>query len=299
MTSLKEISDGLADVVEAAGESVLRVRARRRPASAVVWKDGQHAVTVAHAVARVAEAEVELPGGEVRAAKVVARDMSTDLALLRMEGAPLTPARWVDEVPRAGHLVLPMARGMAGPRATLGFVSAVGDAWRAATGADVSRFLEVDATLPRGGAGGPLVNTAGEVLGINTPALVRGGTTIPSVTVGLVVERLLTGADTKRGWIGVGVHPGRLGKALADTAGQEGALLVTSVAADSPAETAGVLTGDALLELGGVRMEVFEDLVAALSALGGLKSRLRLLRGGEVLELEVEPAERSQRRRHC
>lgn len=300
MTSLKDISDGLADVVDEAGGSILRLRARRRPASAVVWKDGEHAVTVAHAVGRHDSGEVELPDGEVRAATVVARDPSHDLALLKIEGGGLPPARWEDVTPRAGSLVIVMARGPGGPRATLGMVSATGGAWRAATGADVTSFLEVDAVLPRSGAGGPLVSPGGAVLGVNTPALVRGGTTVPTATVERVVQQLLEGGDTKRGWLGVGVHPGRLGDDLAAAAGQEGALLVTSVAQDSPAHAAGVQTSDALLELDGVRLAVFEDLVAALSSRGGVKVALKLLRAGEVMTVEVEPDAREPRgRRRC
>jgi S1-C subfamily serine protease len=295
MSSLDQYSEELADAVEAAGNSVLRLRARRRPASAIVWKDGEHAVTVAHAVMRHDDGEVELPDGSFRKATVVGRDPSCDLALLKIEGGGLVPADWDEATPRVGNLALIVARSAGGARATLGLVSAVGDAWRSATGGDLSAWLDVDATLPRGGSGGPLVSTTGKVVGLNTHGLVRGGTTVPTITVERAVERILEGGDVKRGWLGVGVHPGKLSDALAETAGQEVALLVTSVAKESPAEEAGVLTGDALLALEGNKLARYEDLVAALASLGGRKSALELLRGGEKLTVEVTPTERKHR----
>lgn len=295
---LADLSNAFAALVEDSAKSLLAIRSGRFPATATVWSDGEHAVTVSHIMGRAREGEVILPSGETRTAHLVGRDPGTDLALIRVEGGGLPPARFDDSyTPKVGSLALAVGLAPAGPRASFGMVSAVGEAWRTPTGGDVERYLEVDAALPRGASGGVLLDVEGRVLGINTHGLLRGGATLPTATVRRAVERLLAHGDVKPGWLGVGVHRGRLSQALAERAGQDSALVVTSVAEDSPAAKAGLLVGDALVKLGDARLTRFQDLIVALHALGGVPATLEVLRGGDVLHVEVTPEVRASRRR--
>lgn len=295
---LAELSNAFAALVEESAKSLIAIRSARFPATATVWSDGEHAVTVAHIMGRAREGEVILPGGETRTAHLVGRDPGTDLALLRIDGGGLPPARFDDSASvKVGSLALAVGLTPSGPRASFGMVTALGEGWRTPAGGDVDRYLEVDAVLPRGASGGPLLDAEGRVLGVNTHGLVRGGATIPTATVRRSVERILTHGEVRPGWLGVGVHRGRLPKDLADELGQASALVVTSVAEDSPAARAGLLVGDALLKLGDVRLARFEDLVVALHGLGGVAATAEVLRGGNVVRVEVTPDVREQRRR--
>lgn len=295
---LSDLSNALGALVEESAKSLLSIRSARFPATATAWSDGEHAITVAHIMGRAREGEVILPSGEKRAAHLVGRDPGTDIAVIRVEGGGLPPARFDDgEFVKVGNIALVLGLTPAGPRATFGMVSALGAGWRTPTGADVDRYLDVDAVLPRGASGGVLLDVEGRVLGINTHGLVRGGATIPTSTVRRSVERILERGDVKRGWLGVGVHKGQLPKELADELGQTSTLLVTSVAEDSPAAKAAVLVGDALVQIGEVRLTRFEDLMAGLQQLGGVTSTLKLLRGGKAMQIEVTPDVREGRRR--
>lgn len=296
--ALKDLSNALGALVEESQKSLLAIRSGRLPATGVVWTDGEHAVTVAHIMGRASEGEVILPSGETRTARLVGRDPGTDLAVIRVEGGGLPPARWDDSVPlKVGQLGVVVGRGPSGARATLGMVTTVGDRWRTPLGGEVDRYLDVDAVLPRGASGGVLLDVEGRVQGVNTHGLIRGGATLPTATVRRSVERILERGDVKRGWLGVGVHRGHLSKEAADDVGQRSALLATSVAEDSPAAKAGVVVGDALLELAGFKLTRFEDLQAALGSLGGVTTTLTLLRGGQVLQLEVTAVVRERGRR--
>src|SRR5262245_29738225 len=122
--ALSELSEALAGAVEAGGASLVRVEARRRlPASGIVWSADGVIVTAHHVVERDDNINVGLPGGETVAAKLVGRDPSTDLAVLRVDKQNLTPANWADlDGVRVGHLVLAAGRPGNDVLATLGIV---------------------------------------------------------------------------------------------------------------------------------------------------------------------------------
>src|SRR5690606_3698075 len=123
---LAALSDTFAALVEEGAKSLIAIRSARLPATATVWSDGEHAVTVAHIMGRAREGEVILPGGETRTAHLVGRDPGTDLALLRIEGGGLPPARFDDgEGVKVGQLALAVGLTPSGPRATFGMVSAL------------------------------------------------------------------------------------------------------------------------------------------------------------------------------
>lgn len=288
------LSDSLADAAESIAPSLVRVASRRRVATGLVW-DATSVVTVARAVPRGADATITLADGSERAAKVLGRDPAADLALLQIEGEPLVPAPRGASIPRVGNLVLALGRPGQSVRATLGLVSGVGGSWTTADGARVDAFLDVDGTLPRGFSGGPLVDASGEVVGLNTSGLVRGGTTLPIPTVERVVEQLREGGDRSPGWLGVLFQPAELGPEHAALAGQANALLLTGMKRTGPAAEAGLQVGDFLVAFDGAPIAGWDDLVQALVGRSGKAGTARVLRSGELVELEVTVGERPRR----
>lgn len=293
-----DLSGRLASVVERAAPAVVRVEGRRRAASSGVVFGGDSVVTAHHCLEWDDGIRVGLAGGPSVPATLVGRDPTTDLALLRVQASGLVPAGWAgSEDVKVGHLVLGLSRPDGGVRAGLGVVSATGDAWRTPAGGRVDRYLETDLALHPGFSGGLVVDVAGRALGIKTAGLFRGAAlVIPAPTVRRVAEALVAHGHVRRGFLGVGTMPVRLGADQEKAVGQPTALLVTSVQPDTAAARAGVLLGDVLLALDGHALHRPGDLFARLDEEAiGRDVTLRLMRGGEVRDLGARIGARDAR----
>lgn len=297
--ALHNLSNGLAATVAAAGSSVVRVEGRRRlPATGIVWSKEGLVVTAHHVLKRDDNIDMGLPDGETVQASLVGRDPTTDLALLRIEGggaAGLTPPAWVDpDDVRVGHLVLALGRPGRSVQATLGIVSALGDQWRTPAGGKIDRYLQTDVVMYPGFSGGPLVDVTGQVVGLNTSALVRGvSMSVPVPTLRRVVETLLSHGRIRRGHLGVGIQPVRLPPELAGQVDQETGLLLIHTEANSPAERAGLLLGDTIIALDGHPVRHHDDLLGLLSGdRVGTSVPVRIVRAGQIQEVTVVIGER-------
>ncbi len=302
---LQELSNTLAATVEVAGPSVVRVEARRRlPASGIIWSSDGVIVTAYHVVERDENISVGLPDGQSVPATLVGRDPTTDLAVLRAQAsttneaqpASLTPPTWADpDDLRVGHLVLALGRPGRTVQATLGVVSALGGSWRTPAGGRMDRYLQTDVVMYPGFSGGPLVDSAGQVLGLNTSALLRGiSLTVPTPTLSEVVQTLLTHGRMRRGYLGVGAQTVRLPAGLGQQLSQETGLLLISVEPDSPADQGGLLLGDTIITLDGQPIHHMDDLLALLSSdRVGETVPVRIVRGGQVQELKIVVGERT------
>ncbi len=292
--SVSDLSAALADSAETLAASLVRVATGRRPTTGTVFADDL-VVAAAHRMPRRDDVVVRV-GDENKPAVIVGRDGGTDVALLRVEGGGLTVPTWVDtDQLRVANLVLALGSGPRGVHAALGIVSSLGGPWRTPTAAEVARRIDVDGALPRGGSGGPLADLGGSVLGLNTAGVVRGGTTIPTETVRSVVEKLQRPGGLKRGRLGIAIQPVSLSKSATAAAGQETALLITGLENGGAADTAGVLLGDALLAVDGVRVHRFQELATVLAERGGTDASLTILRAGAVVEVPVHVSVREVR----
>lgn len=291
---IHEFSEALAAAVKAAGESVLRVDGRCVGASAVVWSAEGAVVTASHAIGRGEGLTVTLADGRAVKATVAGRDPGTDVAVLRVEATGLAAPRWSEgEGLAVGHLVLPVGRPGRSVRATLGMVSALGDGFRSAAGAQIDRYIEVDGSLPRGFSGGPLVDTSGALLGMNTAALTRAGGTVPYATLKRVADDLLANGRVGRGYLGVSVYPARVPEALRERAGTARGLVVVGLDEASPAARDGVLVGDVIVAIEGHAVEGPGDLLAVLDGRAGAAVAVKVIRAGDLAELKVTAGARS------
>ena len=174
---LAGVSSELADAVERAGAGVVTVDSRRRhPATGIVWSADGLIATANHVVEREEEIEIGLPDGRTAGAALIGRDPGSDLALLRVDASDLTPLERTDAEPRVGHLTLAIGRpGPSGPMASLGVVTAVGGPLRFRGGGALERYVRADVAMLPGFSGGPLVDSAGRLIGLNSSTLGRAG----------------------------------------------------------------------------------------------------------------------------
>lgn len=295
---LVNLSSELSEIVGSTGLSVVRVDARRRvSASGVIWSNDGLVVTAHHVVERDDNITVGLADGETKAAELVGRDPSTDLAVLRLLGtAPnAAPPAWADADGLAvGHLVLALGRPNNSVRATLGVVSALEGGWRTRGGGQIDRYLQTDVVMYPGFSGGPLVDSSGRAVGINTSALLRGvSLAVPTATIRRVVTDVVAHGQVRRGYLGVGIQPVRLPAAVAEQLGQETGLLLVSVEQDSPAEQGGLFMGDTIVAFEEQPVRHHDDLLSFLSGdLIGTTVTVDVLRGGRVQAVEVVIGER-------
>lgn len=291
---LQSVSDSLANAVERAAKSTVSVNARRRmPASGIVWSDTL-IVTANHVVERFEDITVALVHGESVPAKLVGRDPGADIALLAID-APLGTAFTHASSPgRPGELVLAIGQPAPGrPMTSLGVVSGILPSVRTQTGATVEGILQPSVAMLPGFSGGPLVNAAGELLGLNSSTLVKSGAaTIPVDALGPIVEILLQHGRPRRGYLGVGVQAVALPASVASEH-QDHGLVVTGVETGSPGEASGLIIGDVLLTLDDRPLQSVDNLLDALTGdTVGRESALAILRGGVPQTVGVTIGER-------
>ena len=294
---LANLSDALAQTVEKAGSNVVRVEGRRRlPASGIVWSADGVVVTAHHVVQREENISLGLPDGKTVSATLVGRDPTTDLAVLRAETTKLAPPTWAElDSLQVGHLVLALGRPGQSVQATLGIVSALsGTSWRTPVGGQLDRYLQTDVVMYPGFSGGPLISATGQVIGLNTSALLRGvSLTVPAPTVRRIVETLLEHGRVRRGYLGVSTQSVRLPAVVADQVNQETGLLVVSVEPDSPADRGGLILGDTIVTLADNPVRHYDDLLAQLSPdRVGKTVPIRIVRGGKIEAITVTVGER-------
>ena len=290
-STLADFSNAMADTVAALGPSVVRVEGRSRlPATGIVWSADGVILTAHHVVEQDDNIGIGLADGRTVSATVAGRDPTTDLAVLRAEATGLAVPAWADaEKLRVGHLVLALGRPGHNVMATLGIIGALGKGWRTPAGGEVDRYLQTDIVMYPGFSGGPLVSATGEVIGLNSSALLRAvSVALPAPTLRRVAESLLSHGRVRRGYLGVGAQPVRLPANLAQQAGQETGLLLVSVEPNGPAEQAGLVLGDTIIAIGGQPVRHLDELLGSLSGDRiGAATPVRIVRGGQVEDRTV------------
>jgi serine protease Do len=263
--------------------------------SGIIVDSTGHILTNEHVVGRSVSIKVTLQDKREYSAEVVGVDKQTDLALLKIDAASrLSPAKFgnSDKV-EVGEWVIAVGNPFGFDRTvSFGIVSGKGRVIRDMPTETplLNNFIQTDAAIDPGSSGGPLVNLQGEVVGINSIGIGRGqGFTIPSNMARNVIERLKSQGSVDRGWLGVSVQPFDRRFAKYYGADTLQGILIGDVEAESPAEAAGLLPGDVLMQFDreGLSAENVDDLndftlmVTARSA--GDSIPLKVYRDGKVL----------------
>src|SRR5438094_6441861 len=295
MATLSDLSRDIAQVVARLGPSVVRVDARRgRPASGIIWADN-FILTADHVLEH--EDTIQVTGSTATVkATIAGRDAGTDLALLRADGLSGVPApRGRSTDIRVGQLVL--AIGQAGElQVTVGIVSGLSGSFRSWRGGQVERLIQTTAELLPGFSGGPLVDAEGRVIGINSWNFGRGiSRAVPLETADRVAEILRAPGSTRRAYLGLAARTARARERLAQQLGQESGLLVVTVEAGGPAQTAGLLQGDTIVTLDGDPVRHLDELFGKLGALEvGSAHRLGVVRAGQRKDIALTVGERQR-----
>jgi S1-C subfamily serine protease len=294
--TFSELSDAILSAVEAASAYTVLVDARKRlPSSGVAIAPGL-VLTADHAVEREEGIRVLLPDGSEQSASLAGRDPSSDLALLRLSAAVLTPAAKASGEGQVGQLAVTVARpSVEGVQAGLALISAVGGPVRTGRGGQLKRYFRLDATPYPGFSGGPLVDAGGALLGINTSGL--SSSTFIAIPAGLAWEiaaLLEQHGRIKRGYLGIRSQPVAIPEALQSSLGraQPSGLLLVNVDEGSPAAQGGLIVGDILVGMDGQAVSDPDDLLVALGDLGGKTAVLEFLRGGQLQTKSLTVGER-------
>jgi serine protease Do len=269
-----------------------------------ITADG-YAVTNNHVVDKAESVEVTTDDGKSYTAKVIGTDPRTDIALIKVSGRDDFPfVHFGDKAPRIGDWVLAVGNPFGlGGTVTAGIVSARG---RDIGAGPYDDFIQIDAAVNKGNSGGPTFDVDGNVIGVNTAIFSPSGGNvgiafdIPAETVQKVVAQLRDHGSVTRGWIGVQIQP--VTADIAESLGMKNArgALVAEPQSGSPADKAGVKSGDVIVSVNGEAVEDARNLARRIGSLSpGTSVKLGIIRGGRedtlTLTLGELPRERQAR----
>src|SRR5215813_8846976 len=264
----------------------------------IITPDG-FILTNSHVVHAANSITVNLPDGREYSAQLTGDDPDTDLAVIRIDAPQLSHVRLADsEHLRVGQLVIAIGNPLGFQTSvTAGVISALGRSMHAQSGRLIDNIIQTDAALNPGNSGGPLVNSAGEVVGVNT-AMIRPAQNIcfaiASNTAKLVAGWLIRDGRIRRGYIGVAGQNVPIHRRIVRfyDLSLETAVLVVSVEKNSPAERAGLREGDLIVALDNQLIGSVHHLHKVLVGEQiGVSARLTVIRHTEKLELPILPAE--------
>ncbi len=265
-----------------------------------------YVVTNNHVIDGADKITVKLHDERTFEAKLVGRDAKTDIALLKIEGTNLPHVQFGDSTRiRVGDWVVAVGNPFGlGGTVTTGILSARN---RDINSGPYDDYLQIDAAINRGNSGGPLFDLEGNVIGVNTAIYspsggnIGIGFAIPSSIASRVASELRQHGEVKRGWLGVRIQPLTEGIARALDLKRTAGALVAGVESGSPAEKAGIRSGDVILTVGGQPVDQFRDLARIVAGLErGKVAKVALWRDGKETTLDVtitdQPATATARR---
>jgi Do/DeqQ family serine protease len=267
--------------------------------SGVIVRTDGHILTNHHVIDGAEEIKVDLTSRRTYSAKVIGSDAPSDLAVLKISADNLPVLQLADsDKVRVGDVALAVGNPLGiGETVTAGIISAKGRATGTGDGS-FQDFLQTDAPINQGNSGGALVNTRGELVGINSQILspnggnIGIGFAIPSNMAQTVMNQLIGKGKVRRGMLGVGIQPVTSDLAASLGLNEARGVIVSSVTAGGPANKAGLKTGDVILKLNGKDMNDSNELRNAIAGMApGNEVTLTIWRDGKEQEVRVRLSE--------
>ncbi|HEY5910606.1 MAG TPA: trypsin-like peptidase domain-containing protein [Verrucomicrobiae bacterium] len=301
---LDAYSRAVVKAVEEVGPSVINIEVRRNgqrqgTGSGFIFTPDGFGLTNSHVVHGADKIEVTLADGRHPDASIVGDDPDTDLAVIRVYAPQLRPVRLGDSMKtRVGQVAIAIGNPYGFQcTVTAGVVSALGRSFRASTGRLIDDVIQTDAALNPGNSGGPLVNSHGEVIGVNTAVILAAQGICFAIgvnTAKFVAAWLMKEGKIRRSYLGVGGQNVPLHRRLVrhyQLAAASG-VLVISVADGGPAARAGLQEGDVIVDLDGHPVPSIDALHKLLTADKiGSDCRLTLIRRTQKVTVRIAPAE--------
>jgi len=303
LDSYSRVVVGVAEKVSPAvvNISTSRQRGERGGGSGLILTPDGYVLTNDHVVHGVNSIEVTLNDGRTCSAQLVGTDPPTDTAVLRILVSDLPAAQFGDSQSlKVGQLVVAIGNPFGFQcTVTAGVISALGRSLRSKTGRLIENIIQTDAALNPGSSGGPLVNSRGEVVGINTAVIYPAQGlcfAIPINNVKRVVGMLISTGNVSRGYFGIVVQSIKLPRRLVRTLefSQESGVIVLEIAPGSPASRAKLMSRDIILRISDTTISNIDDLHRFLDEHPfGKAYEIVILRGGSLKTLMVKPEELS------
>ncbi|HEY1517901.1 MAG TPA: S1C family serine protease [Solirubrobacteraceae bacterium] len=294
MTVLEELEGAIQEAAERSGPKVIGLGQGWGRGSGVVIGPNQ-VLTNAHNL-RGEEVTVTFLDGRREAGRVLASDQDLDVAVIEADTAGIEPIEWSDELEDSvpiGRSVLALANpGGRGLRVTPGFVSSTERSFRGPRGRRIRGAIEHTAPLPRGSSGGPLIDGAGRLLGINS-VRADGGLILALPADRATrerVEQLARGESPNRAHLGVAIAPPRVARRLRRAVGlpERDGILIRAVERGTAADRAGLERGDLIVAVAGKELDRIEVLYEALDAAqAGSQLELTIVRGADERTVPV------------
>jgi S1-C subfamily serine protease len=313
-------SQAVIGAVEKVGPAVVNIDVHQRPqpwqrrdprfpqelhgnASGFLFTPDGFILTNSHVVHDATKIDVTLSDGRHYEATLVGDDLDTDLAVIRINGTNLVSAELGDSQSiRVGQLVIAIGNPYGFQwTVTSGVVSALGRSLRSISGRLIDNIIQTDASLNPGNSGGPLVNSKGEVIGVNTAVILPAQGicfAIPINTAKYVTGLLIKEGRIRRSYIGIGGQNVPLLRRVVrfHKLSTESGIQVISVEKNSPAEKAGLSEGDIIVDFDGQPIKGIDDLHRLLTEKQiGVKLHLTIIRRTEKLVVDIVPRESKPR----
>jgi S1-C subfamily serine protease len=308
---LDAYSQTVSGVAENARDSVVNIRVHHgrhpgQPAGPsegsgsgfVITPDG-YIVTNSHVVHDARDLQVTLANGETYAAWSIGDDPDSDLAVIRIDAPELQHIQFADSNQlRVGQIAVAIGSPLGFQQTvTAGVVSALGRTMRSHSGRMIENIVQTDAALNPGNSGGPLVNSHGQVIGVNTamiPSAQGICFAIASNTAEFVAAWLIKDGRVRRAWLGIHGQSAPIHQRIARHLGlkQNQGVLVLNVESGSPSAKAGLREGDILISYNGHSLTGIDELQRQLAGPEiGAKSTVEIVRHSFRLELTITPTE--------
>ncbi len=269
--------------------------------SGVIVSSQGHILTNNHVISDAQDIEVLLKDGRYMRAAIVGRDLETDLALLKVTAEHLPIIQFGDSSKvQVGDIVLAIGNPFGlGNTVTSGIISALNRSQFRANSFD--NFIQTDAAINPGNSGGALVNTQGEMIGLNTINISNSGGSqgigfaIPSSLVQDIMYQLITFGEVHRGWIGIEAR--EISPMLAQQLNSESTqgLLIIGVLQNGPSQKAGILAGDIITHINNIKITSAKNALKLITNLRpGDIAILRGMRRNQSLQFKVIAEERPQ-----
>ncbi len=287
-TEMQDLSSTLASLVARAAPSVVSLSSSRSRSSGFIWRSGL-VVTADEALSEDGEYSVGLWNGDSVAARLVGRDPSTDIALLRIDRSDLEPISPTAVALDVSALAIAVGAEEGTPTAALGVVSRSAGPWRSLRGGEIDARIELDLRLRKSAEGGVVLNAAGQSVGMAVFGPRRRVLVIPSKTIEPVAAQLESHGHIPRGYLGLSLQPVALD-------GEEGSgAIVLRVDPKGPGSLAGLYQGDVLVAWNGEPIRHMRPLLQALGPDSvGQTVTLGIRRAGQTRQVAVTIMERTR-----